>query len=131
MTLGKGRHSAKRDNCLHCQGRYILAQEEEDKAMARVAGEVPKATPPKETSTSLSGCMGEGVTYTLECQTCRSQGTKRTYIGESSRSPYQCGVEHTREIREGVLDHPMVQHFWEEHKGVEQKVLMRMSSKMF
>ena len=73
----------------------------------------------------MPGCTGEEVKYTLECQKCRSQGTKRAYIGESSKSSYQRGREHAREVREGVLDHPMVQHFWEEHKGEEQEIILR------
>ena len=44
---------------------------------------------------------------------------------ESSRLSYQRGKEHPRDIREGVLDHSMVQHVWEEHKGEEQEIIMR------
>ena len=51
------------------------------------------------------------------------------YIGESSRSPYQRGREHLREVKERVLDHPMVQHLWKEHHGVEQEIMMRVLSK--
>ena len=43
----KGETFCQRENCLHCQGRYILAQEEEDKVMAKVSGGPPKSTPPK------------------------------------------------------------------------------------
>ena len=56
-------------------------------------------------------------------------GIKRTYIGESSRSSYQRGIEHLKEIREGVLDHPLVQHFWEEHGGVQHKVILQVLSR--
>ena len=33
-----------------------------------------------------------------------------------------------KEIREGVLAHPLVDHFWEEHNGRRQEVLMRILS---
>ena len=46
------------------------------------------------------------------------------YYRETGRSPYQRGKEHMREI-EGVLSHPLVLHFWEDHDGRRQEVLMR------
>ena len=33
-----------------------------------------------------------------------------------------------REIREGIVAHPMVGHFWEEHNGRKQDTLMRIVS---
>ena len=87
--------------------------------MSKVTGGPPKSTPPKGTSSLLPGCTSEGINYSLECLTCRQLGTKRIYIGESSQSPYQCGKEHKKEVREGVLDHPRVQHFGEEHGDQE------------
>lgn len=59
---------------------------------------------------------------------CRGQGVKRWYYGESSRTAYQRGNEHSREIREGVATHPLVMHFREEHSGQEQEVLMKILS---
>ena len=56
-------------------------------------------------------------------------GIKRIYVGESSRSSYQRGKEHLKDVREGVLDHPMVQHFWEEHGGQEQGIMIRVLSR--
>ena len=40
-------------------------------------------------------------------------------------SGYQKSTEHIWEINEGVLAHPLVAHFMEEHDGVRQKYLMR------
>ena len=60
-----------------------------------------------------------------ECMACRKLGTKRMYIGETSRSPYQHGKEHNKEVKEGMLDHPMVQHFWEDYGGMEQEIMFR------
>ena len=34
-----------------------------------------------------------------------------------------------REVREGVISHPMTMHFWEEHAGMRQEVLMRVLSR--
>ena len=33
-----------------------------------------------------------------------------------------------KEIREGVIAHPLVDQFWEEHNGRKQEVLMRILS---
>ena len=96
--------------------------------MVKVSGGSPKYAPPKGTSSSLPGCTSEGITYALECLSCRKKGTKRIYIGESSRSAYQRGMEHLKDVSEGVLDHPFVQHFWEEHGGKQQEVMMRVLS---
>ena len=82
-----------------------------------------------EEKVSIPSCTTEGVNYTLECWTCRKEGTRRIYHGETSRSPYQRGAEHFREVREGVISHPMAVHFWEEHAGMRQEVLMRVTSR--
>ena len=79
--------------------------------MANVNGGPPVSSPSKETSVSLPGCTTERITYSLECLTCRQVGIKRIYIGESSRSLHQRGKEQIKEIREEVLDQPLVQHF--------------------
>ena len=75
-----------------------------------------------------ASCTGEGINYVLECITCRRKGVKRRYYGESGRSGYQRGREHMREIREGIMAHPMVSHFWEEHNGRRQEIIMRITS---
>ena len=55
-----------------------------------------------------ASCTGEGINYVIECRTCREKGVKRRYYGESSRSTYQRGNEHVKEIENGVLSHPLV-----------------------
>ena len=82
----------------------------------------------KEDTKALPGCMKESVNYIIECVTCRKNGVRRVYLGETSRSCYQRGLEHTREIDEGIITHPIVLHFWEEHNGEKQNVLMRILS---
>ena len=46
-------------------------------------------------------------------------------MGETSRSTYQRGKEHQREILEGMATHPIVIHCKEEHGGEVQPILMR------
>ena len=41
----------------------------------------------------------------------------------------QQGRVHIKEVEEGVLNHPMVQNFWEEHRGWEQEIMMRVLGK--
>ena len=69
------------------------------------------------------------MTLHIDCQTCRKEGKRRQYIGESSRSGYQRGKEHGKEVSEGVLTHPMTLHFLEEHNGVQQEVILRILNK--
>ena len=78
-----------------------------------------------EDKAALPSCTTEGVNYLLECVAWRREGKRRVYNGETGRSPYQRGKEHTREIEEGVLSHPLLLHFWEEHNGRRQKIMMR------
>ena len=124
-----------RKDCLPCQGRAFLAKEEEEEALRLVAnGEDPgnvqnKAKKAKQDSRkSLPSCTSEGSNYILECISCRGQDKRRVYLGETSRSCYQRGKEHSKEIREGIATHPMVVHAAEEHEGEVQPVLMRILS---
>ena len=51
------------------------------------------------------------------------------YWGESSRSAYQRGREHQKEIDDGSISHPLVAHFWDQHNGEKQQVIMRIITK--
>ena len=88
----------------------------------------PAPRPAKEDVVSVPKCTSEGAGYSVECWECRRRGEKFQYIGETSRSPYQRGREHAKDIREGNPAHPMVIHAMEEHGGVPQPVLMRVLS---
>ena len=108
----------------------MLKAEQEEEALKMVdkftaKGEIPKRR--LKARISLPSCTSESVNYVLECFTCRKGGERRTYYGETSCSPYQRGTEHLREIEEGVLSHPLVLHFWEEHLGKRQPVMMRVT----
>ena len=126
--------SCPRKSCLPCQGQAILAAEKADEALAMVTGETDpgnvKFKWPRKDCRSIPGCTGEGVNYTLECLPCRKKGIKRWYFGETSRSPYQRGNEHVREIHLGVATHALVAHFREEQDGQPQEVLMRVLSSL-
>ena len=68
--LWKGDPFCLRKDCFHCRGRYKIAEEQEERAAAKITGEKPKSNPPKGTSGSIPGYTTEGVTYSLECLTC-------------------------------------------------------------
>ena len=80
---------------------------------------------PKEESSTIPDCTRESIGYALECVECREKGLIRRYIGESSRSAYNRGKEHTIAIESGEAGHPMVRHGWEEHEGRKPRVIMR------
>ena len=131
-TVGRNNPNAKewycpRQECEPCKGRRILgAEEAEDTIRIADGHQVPKRT--IEDKIALPSCTGEGVNYLLECVRCRREGKVRRYYGETSRSGFQRGVEHLKEIEEGVSTHPMVIHYWEEHQGRKQETMMRILS---
>ena len=59
---------------------------------------------------------------------CRKQWLKLIYIGESSSSSHQRGMEHKKEVRNDNAAHQILIHFKEEHGGVEQKIILRVLS---
>ena len=84
---------------------------------------------PREDIRSLPGCTSEGCNYVLQCLQYRREGIKRRYYGETSRSLFQRGNEHMKDISDGLASHPLVIHFREEHGGRQQEVLMRILSR--
>ena len=73
----KGETFCKRTDCLHSEGRYEIAKEQEERTAAKIIGEKLRSNLPKGTFISIPGCTSEGVTYSLECMTCRKAGIKR------------------------------------------------------
>ena len=55
-------------------------------------------------------CQRQGVIYHMECLECREQGKKTLYVGESSRSGYDRGVEHLRAVEADSEESPLVEH---------------------
>ena len=103
----------------------ILAAEAEEEA-AKMLDKTEKVIKTrKEDKKSLPSCTSEGANYSIECLTCRRQGVRRIYQGETSRSTYQRGAEHAKEVKEAVPSHPLVIHCVEEHGGNIQPILMR------
>ena len=86
---------------------------------------IPATRKEEKDDTALPICTRESINYTSKCISCKEEGRKRIYWGESSRSSNQRGVEHFKEI--GVQTHPMVLHFLEEHTGERQDFLMRVT----
>ena len=113
----------------------MIEKEKEDKAVGAATGEMEGKEAimkmPKKEQIALPGCTAEGIVYILECLTCRHQGRKRQYVGETSRSGYQRGKEHRREVEKEVATHPMTLHFQEEHSGNQQETVFRIISKHY
>ena len=59
---------------------------------------------------SMGQCRYEGVTYSITCLGCLSQGIKAEYSGESSRSLYQRGAEHLRDLKARAEESPLWKH---------------------
>ena len=111
-----------RSACLPCKTRNFLQAEEEQ---ARADGRKP----PDGKDVSLPGCSQESACYVLQCMKCRAEGRNRLYEGETSRSPFERGLEHQGAVDRGEADHPMVRHAWEEHAGQKPDFLMRVKSR--
>ena len=79
--------------CLISQEREILKEEMELRDISR-EGQPPLPRPGRDEVTIAPKCTSEGAGYAIECWPCRLGGKKAVYIGETSRSPYQCGKEH-------------------------------------
>ena len=118
-----GEYFCGRKMCKPCETRITLAAEVEE---MRERGE---KRPKDENSKTIPGCTTESVAYTLECKMCRDAGVPYSYRGETSRSAFQRGAEHTDDVERGILKNPMVQHFWEIHDGMKQEFMMRITSK--
>ena len=105
-----------RKECLPCQGRQRLARDVEERPVPQ-PGSTPLPRPAREDVLAIPKCTSEGIGYYLECWGCRLIGKRYQYVGESSRSMYQRGREHLREVNMGKKTHPLVDHFMEQHQG--------------
>ena len=63
-------------------------------------------------------CTQQGVVYCITCITCKLQGVKAHYWGESGRTGYDRGLDHTRDLSAGNKNSPLVTH-WSDHHGGE------------
>ena len=60
--------------------------------------------------TRAGACQRKGVVYRVTCQTCLKEGTIVYYIGESSHTLFDRGLEHLTAIRKRNVESPMVEH---------------------
>ena len=68
--------------------------------------------------TRAGACQRKGVVYRVTCQTCLKEGVNVYYIGESSWTLFDRGIEHLTAIRKSNVESPMVEHAEEKHPGV-------------
>ena len=117
-----------RKNCVPCKGRLLLAAEDAEERLQMAEKKEGVVKRSQESRVAIPSCTGEGVNYILECAACRKSGKQVAYYGETSRSAFQRGAEHVQEIEDGILSHPLVLHFWEQHQGRRQEIMMRVTS---
>ena len=63
-------------------------------------------------------CLKHNVTYSITCNTCLENGTKRVYWGETSRSWWDRCLEHETALRTGNTKYAIVKHQLMEHADV-------------
>ena len=78
---------------------------------------------------SMGQCRYEGVTYSITCLGCLEKGVVAEYTGESSRSLYQRGAEHIRDLKAKAEESPLWKHCAALHNGEEQLFKMRLLAK--
>ena len=59
---------------------------------------------------SRGGCRHSNVGYELVCNSCSEQGITATYQGETSKSSYERGKQHTEGLTKKVDDNPIWKH---------------------
>ena len=71
-------------------------------------------------------CFKRNVCYRDICTRCEEQGIVAHYIGQSSNSIYDRGLQHTRDIKSKPDKAHMLQHALEFHKGDDPRKLFKM-----
>ena len=65
-------------NCAPCEGRLMLAAEEEKEAIDLAYGDgKPRGRKDPDLRKAIPSCTGDGVNYSVECVTCRQEGKRR------------------------------------------------------
>ena len=62
-------------------------------------------------------CKKRSITYETRCKSCQAQGKDKIYIGESARSSYERGAEHSNDYLSEVADSHMFNHYIEDHNS--------------
>ena len=65
-------------------------------------------------------CTQRNLTYETSCQSCTVKGKKAIYIGETARSTYERGIEHSQDYRSGKPDGHMYCHAHDAHEGEDK-----------
>ena len=69
---------------------------------------------------SLAQLGTQGVTYRIECTTCKEEGVAVSYIGESARTMYDRGAEHLDAWRREDEASVLVEHQEQKHSPEER-----------
>ena len=69
-------------------------------------------------------CMKENVTYTISCRGCSQEGRTTLYTGETSRTLYQRGAEHLRDLENEHEDSSLWKHCTNMHGGTKVEFKM-------
>ena len=61
----------------------------------------------------------------MECRRCKEEDKTTVYYGESARTPFDRGLNHLESMERLDPDHPVVNHYMEDHPGLEPACDMR------
>jgi hypothetical protein len=82
---------------------------------------------------SKGGCMGRGVGYRQICTECpysrADQSQSAIYEGETGRSAYKRGTEHTDDVRKHDSQSPLWKHCVIQHESREVKFIMEVTGR--
>ena len=68
-------------------------------------------------------CKKRNITYKTECQTCQERsGKERIYVGESARTAYERGQEHSQDYLKLQEDNPLYKNWVEEYQDEERPI---------
>ena len=70
--------------------------------------------------TKPGNCKSPNVTYKIECQECKANEVKATYIGESSRTFFDRAKDHIDALRTKNTSYGIVKHWMECHSQMEE-----------
>ena len=75
--------------------------------------------------TEKGKCMRQGALYTLECKECKLESKSTLYLGETARTPWDRGQNHSDQIRRGDKNHPIVEHYEMDHPAKKPECNMK------
>ena len=72
-------------------------------------------------------CMAQGANYTITCMICKENGLQVQYFGETSRTPFDRGLEHLSALGAKNPDSPLTEHMDEDHIGAIPRFEMKVT----